>query len=196
MAAIEFVVRCRKTPVEPQQFLAALGLGAHVEFIPAMIVNALFVANGHRDDTRLHLVLEKSADFSRILTFDGGILGDLGGLTEAALLKSCSDALSKGRALAKDESREAGNGIWISGKSFERLLDELTEDRPGYLLDPKGQPASHLAPIETGVFALTDQLVMPKNTVKGLIRKGLSPISLGKTMLYASQCITLIHGLR
>ena len=193
---IHFVVRCRKTPVDPSQFRASLGRDAHVEFIPAMIINALFVASGHRPDSRLHLVFEKSQDFSRVLSFHGDDLGDLGGLTERALLDSCAVALAAGSSLAKDGMTMAKNGVRVSALSFERLLDELSETLPGYLLDPKGQSLQAIAPVEDGVFVLSDQLVMPKNSRKGLVRKGFLPVSLGKTVLFASQCISVIQGLR
>jgi tRNA (pseudouridine54-N1)-methyltransferase len=41
---------------------------------------------------------------------------------------------------------------------------------------------------------MTDQLQLPKNTRKGLLRMGLKPVSLGNQMLFASQCITLVHA--
>jgi len=194
LSRIEFVVRCRKTPVDPKQFLDGIDQDAHVEFIPGMIINALFIANGHRQDVSLHLVLEKTQDYSRVLTFDGEHLGNLGGFTEAALLASCASALSEGRGLGKEEGLTAGNGITVTAKSFERLMDELMQDSSAYLLDPKGEALSTIAPIESGVFVLTDQLAMPKNAQKGLVRKGCKLISLGKRVLFASQCISLIHG--
>jgi len=98
--------------------------------------------------------------------------------------------------LAKDGMTMAKNGVRVSALSFERLLDELSETLPGYLLDPKGQSLQAIAPVEDGVFVLSDQLVMPKNSRKGLVRKGFLPVSLGKTMLFASQCISVIQGLR
>jgi tRNA (pseudouridine54-N1)-methyltransferase len=36
-------------------------------------------------------------------------------------------------------------------------------------------------------------LMMPKKTVTGLKRKGVNTISLGKKMLFASQCVVLLH---
>ena len=190
----DFVVKCRRTPVEPSRFLASVGREAHVEFIPAMIVNALFVANGHRENSRLHLVFEQSTDFSRILTFDGRDLGDLGGLSETMLLGSCADALSVGARLTKEAEARAASGIIVRATSFEKWVQVLTTDTPGYLLDPRGVPIQEMAPLARAVFILTDQLALPKNTQKGLIRKGVTSLSLGTQMLFASQCISVLHS--
>ena len=42
-------------------------------------------------------------------------------------------------------------------------------------------------------FLLTDHIPMPKNTFHTLDRLGTKKISLGRTMLFASQCVVLIH---
>ena len=172
----------------------SLGQEAHVEFIPPMIVNALFIANGHRADTRLHLVFELSDDYSRILTFDGTKLGDLGGLTESSLLGVCSKLLSAGAGLTKEESLEVEDGLFVRAVSFERWVKALVAHAPAFLLDPKGGELKDEMPLADAVVVMTDQLQLPKNTRKGLLRLGLKPVSLGNQMLYASQCITLVHA--
>ena len=174
--------------------MASLGQEAHVEFIPPMIVNALFVANGHRADTRLHLVFELSDDYSRILTFDGENLGDLGGLTESSLLRVCAGLLSAGAGLTKDESIEVNDGLFVRAVSFERWVKALAAHAPAFLLDPRGGELKGELPLEDAVVVMTDQLQLPKNTRKGLLRMGLKPVSLGNQMLFASQCITLVHA--
>lgn len=174
--------------------MASLGQEAHVEFIPPMIVNALFVANGHRADTRLHLVFELSEDYSRILTFDGAKLGDLGGLTESSLLEVCSRLLSAGAGLTKEGSVEVDDGLFVRAISFERWVKALVAHAPAFLLDPKGGELRDEMPLTDAVVVMTDQLQLPKNTRKGLLRMGLKPVSLGNQMLFASQCITLVHA--
>jgi tRNA (pseudouridine54-N1)-methyltransferase len=43
-------------------------------------------------------------------------------------------------------------------------------------------------------FLLTDHLPMPKKTFHSLGRLGAEKISLGPVMLFASQCVVLIHN--
>ena len=42
-------------------------------------------------------------------------------------------------------------------------------------------------------FLLTDHIPMPKNTFHTLDRLGAKKISLGSKMLFASQCVVLVH---
>ena len=135
----EFIVRARKASTDAQQFLAAVGAGAHVEYLAQMIVSALFISKGHRQDTRLSLVLEDSADYSRSITLDGAVLGDLGGTTEAALLQLIANGLQLGRSLGKEESIVTAAGLMVTAISFEHLVKAKLETHAVFLLDPKGE---------------------------------------------------------
>ena len=42
-------------------------------------------------------------------------------------------------------------------------------------------------------FILTDHIPMPPKTLLGLVRLGAKKLSLGPRMLFASQCVVLIH---
>ncbi len=188
-----FVVRCRKAPVASGRFLGSVGTGAHVEFIAGMITNALFVSKGHRHDVKLKLVFEDSQDFSRTLTFDGAVLGDLGGLTEQALLKNCGLALNAATGIAKEAMIMAPNGILVEALSFEKLIQRELLDAPCYLLHPKGAAIGVISPSPHSTFIMTDQVPLAKNALRGLKRQGVEMMSLGRTMLFASQCISVIH---
>ncbi|NMV94424.1 tRNA (pseudouridine(54)-N(1))-methyltransferase TrmY, partial [Vibrio cholerae] len=43
-------------------------------------------------------------------------------------------------------------------------------------------------------FILTDHIPMPKKSGNSMKRLGVEKISLGPKMLFASQCVTLIHN--
>ncbi len=84
-------------------------------------------------------------------------------------------------------------GLYISAYGFEKLIGSLIEHRSVYLLDRKGEDI-RTTELETNpVFILSDHLAMPKNNIKSLKRQGLKMISLGKKMLFASQCVVLIN---
>ena len=189
-----FVIRCRKAPVRADRFLAAVGSGGHVEFIAGMITNALFISKGHRANVTLHLVFEDSADYSRILTFNGAQMGDLGGLSEQALLTSCALALKTAERLGKEQCVTAPNGIAVETLSFEGLIKRQCLTSPCYLMCPKGQSLTQTRPDDAATFILTDQVPLSKNALSGLKRQGVGLVSLGRNMLFASQCLTLIHG--
>ncbi|MCH8257592.1 MAG: tRNA (pseudouridine(54)-N(1))-methyltransferase TrmY [Proteobacteria bacterium] len=190
----EFIVRARKAPVDADKFLAAVGSGAHVEYLAQMIVNALFIAKGHRRDTTLTLVLEDSADYSRALIMQGSSLGSLYGMNESALLNTCATALRAGRRLGKETSLVCDDGIVVTAISFEHLVKEKALHQEVYMLDVKGVDIRDTFISDNAVFLLTDHIPMPKKTFNSLARQGVMKLSLGPVMLHASQCISVIHN--
>ena len=75
-------------------------------------------------------------------------------------------------------------------------MKQLQEHCAIYLLDKKGKDIRSIEfeEEEKSVFVLSDHLPMPKNSIKVLERRGLTKISLGRKMLFASQCVVLVHN--
>jgi tRNA (pseudouridine54-N1)-methyltransferase len=190
----EFIVRARKAPVDPDRFLTAVGTGAHVEYLAHMVVNALFISKGHRDDTLLTLVLEDSPDYSRAISLQGDSLGNMDGLNEAAILKVCSESLRAGLGLEKEASAIGENGVRVTAISFEHLVKSRAAEKQIYMLDRKGADIRESEVGEDAVFLLTDHIPMPKKTFNSLARQGVKKLSLGPVVLHASQCISIIHN--
>lgn len=188
-----FVLRARAAPTESAALLAAVGQQAHPEILAHTLMNALFVAQSHRPDVVVYLVLESTRDFSRTIRFEGNALHDLGGFHERALLGCVARALDVSTGMGKDATREVQAGITVQTTSFERLVQRLAEDHTLYVLDPKGTPAREEPFGRNPCFLLTDHIPMPKNTLHGLKRLGARKLGLGRTMLFASQCVVLIH---
>ncbi len=189
-----FVLKARSAPVTAKAFLAAAGKDAHVEILAHGLMNALFVAKGHRPDVIVHLVLESSRDFSRTLTFTASELGNLGGFDERALLHTIARALDAAADLKKNAAVEAAAGIVVRALSFEHLVRELAETCPLFLLDRKGIDVREAGITGPACFILNDHVPIPRKTLSGLKRLGAQKISLGPRMLFASQCIVLIHN--
>lgn len=174
--------------------MAAVGTGAHVEYLAHMVVNALFISKGHRDDTLLTLVLEDSPDFSRAISIRGDSLGNLQGMNEGAILKVCSESLKAGIGLAKEATVTSENGLQVTAISFEHLVKTKVIDRQVYMLDRKGEDIRETDLEEDAIFLLTDHIPMPKKTFNSMARQGVKKLSLGPVMLHASQCISVIHN--
>jgi len=190
----EFVVRCRKTNTNPDQFLEGIGSGAHAEYLPHIMVNALFLSKAHRPDVKLSLVFEETRDYSRRLVLDGEVLGTVGGHDEKSLLLFLAAALREALGMAKETSVVASNGVIVETISFEHLVKREASQRAVYVLDKKGEDLRHIDLPLDGTFVLTDHIPMPKKTFKSMLRQGVKKISLGPRMLHASQCITLINN--
>ncbi len=188
-----FVLRARAAPTDSPALLDSVGKAAHVEILAHTLMNAVFVAQSHRRDVVVYMVLESTRDYSRAIRFDSSAMGTIGGFDERTLLGRIAAALDASAGMGKDELRAVEPGIEVRTSSFERLVKELAEDHQLYLMDRKGTPVGEAVFGANPCFLLTDHIPMPKKAVPGLERMGAKKISLGRTMLFASQCVVLIH---
>lgn len=188
-----FVLRARAAPTDSQKLLAAIGQEAHPEILAHTLMNAVFVAQSHRPDVVVYLVLESTQDFSRTIRFEANAMHSIGGFDERALLGKVAAALDVSRGMGKEETRAVESGVTVRTISFEKLVQELATDHQLFVMDPKGTPIREQAFEGSPCFLLTDHIPMPKNTFHTLDRLGTKRISLGRKMLFASQCVVLIH---
>ena len=188
-----FVLRARAAPTDSQKLLAGVGKEAHTEILAHTLMNAIFVAQSHRPDVVVYLVLESTQDFSRTVRFEASAMHDIGGFDERSLLGKVAAALDASRGMGKEETRPVESGVTVRTISFEKLVQELAADHPLFVMDRKGTPIRDQAFEGNPCFLLTDHIPMPKNTFHTLDRLGAKRITLGSRMLFASQCVVLIH---
>lgn len=188
-----FVLRARAAPTDSQKLLAGVGKEAHTEILAHTLMNALFVAQSHRADVVVYLVLESTADYSRTIRVDSNQITDLGGFDERTLLAAVARALDASVGMGKEEARPVAPGLTVRTLSFERLVQELAQDHQLFVMDRKGAPIREQAFDGNPCFLLTDHIPMPKKTFHSLERLSAKRITLGPTMLFASQCVVLIH---
>lgn len=186
-----FVIRARSGSTRWEELRARIGAKSHIEIVAHCLMNAFYISNGFRDDVEVYIILDSSEDFPRTIQISNGI--SFSGFHEEALIEILECALKDSTNLQKNESRKLATGLEIHGFGFEKCVGKLLETRPVYLLDKKGDDLREIEIEADPVFVLSDHIAMPKNSVKGLIRKGMKTISLGRKMLFASQCIVLIH---
>ena len=188
-----FVMRARAAPTDSQKLLESVGKEAHTEILAHTLMNAIFVAQSHRPDVIVYLVLESTQDYSRTVRFEVNDMHEIGGFDERSLLGKVAKALDVSRGMGKEEIRPVESGVTVQTLSFERLVQVLAEDHQLFLMDRKGTPIREQAFEGHPCFLLTDHIPMPKKTIPGLERLGAKKITLGPTMLFASQCVVLIH---
>jgi len=95
--------------------------------------------------------------------------------------------------MGKDETRPVESGVTVRTQSFERLVQDLAPDHQLFVMDPKGTSIREQVFESNPCFLLTDHIPMPKKIFPSLERLGGNKISLGSKMLFASQCVVLIH---
>ena len=188
-----FVLRARAAPTDSQKLLAGVGQEAHPEILAHTLMNAIFVAQSHRAEVVVYLALESTQDFSRTIRFEADAMHDIGGFDERSLLAKVARALDASRGMGKDEARPVESGVTVRTTSFERLVQELAEDHQLFVMDPKGTPIREQAFADNPCFLLTDHIPMPKKIFPSLERLGAKKLTLGSKMLFASQCVVLIH---
>ena len=188
-----FVLRARAAPTDSKKLLAAVGQEAHTEILAHTLMNAIFVAQSHRADVVVYLVLESTPDFSRTIRFEANDLHDIGGFDERALLSKVAKALDASGGMGKDETRPVESGVTVRTVAFERLVQELAVDHQLLVMDRKGTLIREQVFEGNPCFVLTDHIPMPKKTFHSLDRLGAKKITLGSKMLFASQCVVLIH---
>jgi tRNA (pseudouridine54-N1)-methyltransferase len=188
-----FVLRARAAPTDSRKLLASVGQEAHAEILAHTLMNAIFVAQSHRADVVVYLVLESTPDYSRTIRFESDAMRELAGFHEQALLAKVAKALDASKGMGKDEARPVESGVMVRTVSFERLVQELAEEHQLFVMDRKGTPIGEQVFDGHPCFLLTDHIPMPKNTFHTLERLGTKKIALGSTMLFASQCVVLIH---
>ena len=188
-----FVLRARAAPTDSQKLLASVGQEAHTEILAHTLMNAVFVAQSHRADVTVYLVLESTVDFSRSIRFEANAMHDIGGFDERALLGKIAKALDASRGMGKDETRAVESGVSVQTLSFERLVQTLAEDHQLFVMDRKGTSIREQVFAGNPCFLLTDHIPMPKKVFPSLERLGARKITLGPKMLFASQCVVLIH---
>jgi len=189
-----FVLRARSAPTDSRQLLDAVGKDAHAEILAHTLMNAIFVAQSHRADVVVHLLLESTPDYTRTISFSSNEMRDIGGFHEQALLGKIAKALDASAGMGKEESRPVESGIAVRTISFEKLVQELAQYHQLFVMNPKGTPIRGKAIAGNPCFILTDHMPMPKKSLSTLERLGAEEISLGPKMLFASQCVLLIHN--
>ncbi|EGQ7834318.1 tRNA (pseudouridine(54)-N(1))-methyltransferase TrmY [Vibrio vulnificus] len=189
-----FVLRARAAPTNSRALLEGVGNEAHTEILAHTLMNTMFVAQSHRQDVVVHLVLESTKDFSRTITIHSNEVSNVGGFHEANLLNIVVRALDASTGMGKEELRNVEPGVTVRTISFERLVQQLAEDHQLYMLEKKGEFVRDIKFATNPCFLLTDHIPMPKKTFNSLKRLGTQNISLGPKMLFASQCVTLIQN--
>ncbi|MBA2648646.1 MAG: tRNA (pseudouridine(54)-N(1))-methyltransferase TrmY [Legionella sp.] len=188
-----FIIKARKGTTRWERVRQQVGSKEHIEVIAHSVINAFFISSDFRRDVEVYIVLDSSEDFPRTIRLAGNEGISISGFHEEAVLQLIEHSLKQSQGLQKDKMVQVAPGVQVYGYGFERLISHLILTKTIYLLEHKGADIRTHDFEPNPVFILTDHLVMPQKTLKGLKRQGLKTISLGKKILFASQCIVLLN---
>jgi len=149
------------------------------------IINALFISNNIREDTKIHLIFYGMPDPPKHLEIWGKApisKKDIAGLIKRMLFK-----------YKPGEKAEALKDCFIEKKNLFGLIGELKKQgKDIYLLDKKGGEIQNAEISKNPVFLLGDHEGLPQKELKRL-KKITTPISLGKKTYFASQSVTIVN---
>ena len=189
-----FVIRARKGVIKANQIFSQVGTREHFEIIAHTLANAFYFSKNMRQDVEVYVILESTPDFPRTVKFSANDGLSFPGFHEQAILNVFSETLEKGSRIIKGGQVKIGPGLEMYGFGFDTLIKELHTHQPIFLLDKKGKDIRTIDFPASATFILSDHLPMPKNSIKGLERLGAKKISLGPKILFASQCVVLVHN--
>ena len=190
----DFILRARKGPSSPDFSLDDLGRAGHMEIVAHCITNALFYSLNIRAGVRVHIVFDGPAAPPKTVRIESDGLGSLGGFDERSLAGAIQTALKAGLHLGLEEETQALEGIYVAKRSFESLVRDFSARAAFYTLQKRGADLRSLEFAEDAAFVFSDHLSMPKKADRFLVRLGAQPLSVGPKMLFASQCIALLHN--
>jgi tRNA (pseudouridine54-N1)-methyltransferase len=190
----EFILRARRAPTTPDFSLDELGGDRHLEIVAHCVVNALFLSRQVRPRTVVQLVMDGPAAPPKTVRLESDSLGSLDGLDERSIWRLLQRALAAGRGLGLGEEVEVAAGVFVAKQSFEQLVRDRCAAGPLYYLRPGGTDIRALELAVPARFVFTDHLAMPRKSDRFLERLGARPLSVGPSMLFASQCIAVVHN--
>ena len=189
----EFLLRALKAKTSPDFSLDNLTDAGKLDIVARCISNALWVAQGLRQDTIMHVNLEGPKLPPKTISFYGTRLKGFA-FDEKGIAKFIKYALEKGQNLKLNESFEVYPGIIVAKKSFEAIIKEKSNNMQLIYLHKKGQDIRNFSFKENVLFVFGDYIGMPRKTEFLLNRLNAERISLGKIDYHASQCITIVQN--
>lgn len=162
-----------------------------------IVIMAFFISNKLRDNVKLHLIFNGPPDPTKhIELFPGKVLNEESNNDRDISKKDVAGLIKKMLYKYKPGIKnEVMKGYFIEKKGFIDVLKELEDQgKTIYLLDKKGEDIRTIQINENPVFVLGDHDGIPKNEMKRLKKINIKKVSVGNTMYFASQTLTIVHN--
>lgn len=161
-----------------------------------IVIMSFFISNKLRDNVKLHLIFNGPPDPTKhIEMFPGKKLYPDDKEEERDISKKDVAGLIR-RLLYKYKpgiKNEVLPGYYIEKKNFINIIKEF-ENRPIFILDKKGEDIRKVEIGKDPVFILGDHEGIPKDEIKKLKKLDIKKVSVGNTMYFASQALTIVQN--
>ncbi|MBS3142309.1 tRNA (pseudouridine(54)-N(1))-methyltransferase TrmY [Candidatus Woesearchaeota archaeon] len=186
-----FILLALHGKTTPEFSLDDLPGAGKLDTVCRTITNTLYVSQGIRNDTIMHVVLNGPKDPPRLITIDGSKLITFS-YDERSVAKTIRDALAKSSGILLHEQRQLSPGIIVAKEPFETLVKQYAGRL--YYLHKRGVDVRSARFVDDPVFVFGDIGGLPDKTEKLMKTLNAERISLGPKMLFASQCSIVIHN--
>jgi len=151
-------------------------------------IQAIYLSNDFRKDVTFHFILYGMPDPPKHIEIT--VTEELGISKKdiATLLKKLLYKYKEG------EKREVLPGCFVEKKSLQKVIKDLMEQGiEVFILDKKGESIRDIEISKECAFLLGDQEGLPKKELK-LLKKSLTPVSIGDKMYFASQTVAVVNN--
>ena len=167
------------------------GATGRLDVLLRCVNSAFFLSHGLRRDVEAYLVLQGEPSPPKTIRIVGSEVKYLNPdeRSTAALIKK---ALENYRGRGEERSTP---GIYISQRSFDKIVGELANQGPIICLNVDGRDVHETGLDEDVTFVLGDSIELDEREQKVLEDLGAEKITLGPLELHADHCITIVHNI-
>ncbi len=167
------------------------GGAGRLDILTRCVNSAFFLSHDLRKDVNLYLVLQGGEDAPKTIRFDGAEIRYLNP-DERSTASLIRNALLK--KLEPDREIRSSPGVFISRKSFEELMEELSSECNFIYLREDGTEVREYQFPENPCYILGDDRDPTEEEEEIMSRYPMDKINLGPVSLHANHCMILVHN--
>lgn len=167
------------------------GGAGRLDILTRCVNSAFFLSHDLRKDVELYLVLLGGEDAPKTVRFDGKELRYLNP-DERSTASLIRNAVIK--KLEEDREIRSSPGVFVSRKSFEQLMEELSETSNFIYLREGGTDIREYKFPENPCYILGDDRDPTPEEEEIMAKYKFDKISLGPVSLHANHCMIIVHN--
>lgn len=167
------------------------GGAGRLDVLVRCVTSAFFLSHNIRKDVEVHLVLEGGDDAPKTVRFSGADIRYLNP-DERSTASLVRNALLK--KIPEDEEIRSSPGVYISRRSFDEVLEHLSDKGNFVYLKEDGTDVREFDFPENPIFVLGDDRDLTEEEETTMLSYEPSCISLGPVSMHANHCIVVVQN--
>lgn len=165
------------------------GSTGRLDILLRCVNSAFFLSHDIRKDVEIHLMLLGEPNPPKTIRINGSEVRYLNPdeRSTAALIRNA--LLQKGEG-----ERKCSPGIYVSERSYEEVLSNVSKESKLYYLHEKGEDIRTAAIAKDATFVLGDDQDLTQVEEEILMRYEPKRLSLGPISYHADHCVTLVNN--